>query len=65
LRAADAQKIGSPVEPLILLCFHYSPLAGKYGNLVMGIVRGGGVAMMIALGAIIFTQTRRKPEKPK
>jgi len=61
LRDASAEKTGSPVEQFILLCFHYSPLTGKYGNLIMIIVRVGGIAMMIALGAIIFKQPRRKP----
>jgi protein SCO1/2 len=65
LRDAGANKTGSPVEQFILLCFHYSPLTGKYGNLIMIVVRVGGIAMMIALGAIIFRQTRRKPEPPK
>jgi protein SCO1 len=65
LHDAGAEKPGSPVEQFILLCFYYSPLTGKYGNLVMGIVRGGGIMTALALGAIIFTQTRRKPEKPK
>jgi protein SCO1/2 len=66
LRDASAEKTGSPIEQFILLCFHYSPLTGKYGNLVMNIVRGGGIAMLLVLGAIIFTQqNRRKSEKPK
>jgi protein SCO1/2 len=66
LHDASAEKTGSPIEQFILLCFHYSPLTGKYGNLVMNIVRGGGIAMLLVLGAIIFTQqNRRKSEKPK
>jgi protein SCO1 len=66
LREANVKKIGSPVEQFILLCFHYSPLTGKYGNLVMNIVRIGGVSTLVALGAIIFTQqNHRKAEKSK
>jgi protein SCO1/2 len=65
LHAADAEKISSPVEQFILLCFHYSPLTGKYGNLVMDVVRGGGILMMVVLGTIIFLPKRRKPENPK
>ncbi|HEY5298026.1 MAG TPA: SCO family protein [Verrucomicrobiae bacterium] len=65
LREADAKKIGSPIEQFVLLCFHYAPITGKYGNLIMIVVRVSGIAMMIALGAIIFKQTRRKPEPPK
>jgi protein SCO1/2 len=67
LRDASAEKTGSPIEQFILLCFHYSPLTGKYGNLVMNLVRGGGIVMLLALGAIVFSQQnrRKKPEKPK
>jgi protein SCO1/2 len=65
LRDAAANKTGASIEQFILLCFHYSPLTGKYGNLVMGIVRIGGVTTIVALGALIFSQAGRKPEKSK
>jgi len=65
LRDAGANKTGSPVGQFILLCFHYSPLTGKYGNLIMIAVRVSGIAMMIVLGAIIFKSTRQKSEPPK
>jgi protein SCO1/2 len=66
LREANSKKISSPVEQFILLCFHYSPLTGKYGNLAMNIVRIGGVITIAAIGVIVFTQqNRRKPEKPR
>jgi protein SCO1 len=65
LRDAGADKTGSPVEQFILLCFHYSPLTGKYGNLIMIAVRVSGIAMVLALGAIIFKPTRQKSEPSK
>jgi protein SCO1 len=65
LREADAKKIGSPVEQFILLCFHYAPITGKYGNLIMIAVRVCGLATMIALGTFIFRQTLHKPGKPE
>src|SRR5689334_3182223 len=30
LKASASNKIGSPIQKLILLCFHYNPLTGKY-----------------------------------
>ena len=65
LREADAKKIGSPVGQFILLCFHYAPITGKYGNQIMIAVRVGGIVMMVALGAIILKQARQKSEPPK
>ena len=43
LQDAAASKVGSPIEQLVLLCFHYRPLTGKYGNLIMTVVRVAGV----------------------
>ena len=64
LHDAVAGKTGSPVEQFVLLCFHYNPLTGKYGNTVMAIVRGSGIAMMIGLGVMLWRKPRAKPGKP-
>ncbi len=60
LQEADARKIGSPIQQLILLCFHYSPLTGKYGNLIMAAVRASGAITLVALGATVFVLARRR-----
>ncbi|HXE41642.1 MAG TPA: SCO family protein [Candidatus Baltobacteraceae bacterium] len=65
LRDAGAKKIGSPIEQFILLCCEYSPLRGKYGNLVMGIVRVGGIGTVVALGIFFVRSNRRKSEVHK
>lgn len=62
LRGAGVKKIGSPVQEFILLCCEYSPLRGKYGNLVMDMVRAGGIATVIALGVFILRKPRPKKE---
>ena len=36
-------KIGSLVEELLLYCYHYDPSTGRYGAVVMNLVRLGGV----------------------
>ena len=43
LRDAGARKVGSPIQQLFLLCFHYSPFTGRYGHLIMDVVRVSGV----------------------
>jgi len=63
LRNATVYKIGSPIEQLILLCFHYRPLTGKYGNLVTIVVRVCGIATMIGLFGVIALMSQRKREK--
>ena len=64
LRDAGAKKIGSTIEQFVLLCFHYSPLTGKYGNLIMTVVRVSGMATVGALGFVVFWRGRKR-EAPK
>lgn len=56
---ASANKIGSPVDQLLLYCYHYDPATGKYGAVIMNMVRLGGVATLIAIG-IMFVLMRRR-----
>lgn len=53
-------KIGSPVDQLLLYCYHYDPATGKYGAVVMNIVRLGGIVTVLAILAMIIL-LRRKP----
>jgi protein SCO1/2 len=60
---ASANKIGGPVEQLLLFCFHYDPVTGKYGPAIMNIVRLGGVLTVlgiIALWVILNRIARRR-----
>lgn len=61
---ASANKIGSPVDQVLLLCYHYDPLAGKYSAATMGFVRLGGALTLLALGGLIFWMLRKeRPEQ--
>ncbi|MGE5357972.1 MAG: SCO family protein [Bacteroidales bacterium] len=60
---ASAGKIGTPVDRLLLYCYHYDPKTGKYGVVVMNLIRIGGVITMVGLGAFIAvlgTRERRR-----
>jgi protein SCO1/2 len=59
-----ANKIGSPVDQLLLYCYHYDPATGKYGAVVMNIVRVGGVLTLIAI-VVMFLIFRRRPAQLK
>jgi len=58
IEAAD-NKIGSPVDQLLLYCFHYDPATGKYGAVVMNMVQVGGILTLIAMGAMFLVMRRR------
>ena len=56
---ASQHKIGSPVDRLMLYCYHYDPATGKYGAVVMNIVRLGGVITLIGVVVLLFFLRRR------
>jgi protein SCO1/2 len=58
IEAAD-NKIGSPVDQLLLYCYHYDPATGKYGARVMNLMRVGGVATLVALVGMLLMLRRR------
>lgn len=57
---ASANKIGSPVDRILLFCYQYDPTTGKYGALVMRIVRLGGVLVVLGLAVSVFLFRRRE-----
>jgi protein SCO1/2 len=56
---ASQNKIGSPVDQLLLYCFHYDPLTGKYGLVIMNVLRLAGIATVVALGTFMLLMFRR------
>jgi protein SCO1/2 len=57
---AAANKIGSPVDQLLLLCYHYDPIVGQYTLTIMNIIRLAGLATVGAIGAVITLLWRRE-----
>jgi protein SCO1 len=60
---ASANKIGSPLDQLLLFCYHYDPVTGKYGAAVVNIMQLTGLATVLALGVFIVLMFRREPRK--
>ena len=57
---ASAGKIGTPVDQVLLYCFHYDPAVGKYGAVVIHIVRLAGAATVALLGVSLWLMSRRR-----
>ena len=57
---ASSGKIGTAVDQLLLLCFHYEPSTGKYSGVAMGVMRAGGAATILGLGGFIFIMIRNE-----
>jgi protein SCO1 len=56
---ASAGKIGTPTDHALLYCYQYDPMTGKYGLVVMNVVRAGGGLTVLALGIFMFVMFRR------
>lgn len=50
---SSANKIGSPVEQLLLYCYHYDPATGKYGLAIMRVVQIAGVFTLLGIVAML------------
>jgi protein SCO1 len=61
---ASANKIGSPVDRILLFCYQYDPATGRYGALVMRLVRLGGVLAVLGLVLFILLVRRREQHAP-
>ena len=56
---ASENKIGNPVDALMLYCYHYDPATGKYGAVVMNIVRVAGVITVALIVGMLLVLRRR------
>jgi protein SCO1/2 len=57
---ASANKIGSPIDQLLLFCYHYDPATGNYSLLITNIIRLAAAATVLALVAFIVLMLRRE-----
>ncbi|HTK28787.1 MAG TPA: SCO family protein [Vicinamibacterales bacterium] len=57
---ASAGRVGTVVDSLLLYCYHYNPMTGGYGLVVMRALRLAGVGTVLALGSFILVMVRRE-----
>jgi protein SCO1 len=57
---ASAGKIGGAADQVMLMCYMYDPITGKYGLAIMRALRAAGVATVGAMGVGIFLMVRRE-----
>jgi len=56
---SSKNKIGSAVDAILLFCYHYDPMTGKYGVVISRVIRTAGSATVLALGMLLFVLIRR------
>ena len=56
---ASQNRIGTVVDHVLLYCYHYDPATGRYGAVVMNMLRAMAAATVLAMGTFVFTMVRR------
>jgi len=57
---ASEEKIGTRIDDVLLLCYHYDPETGTYGAAVLEMVRLGGIATVLAIAGFLTVSLRRE-----
>ena len=55
---ASNEKIGNPVDAVLLYCCEYDPVAGKYNMVVSHVLKIAGVITLLSMGTLIFALSR-------
>ena len=59
VEASDG-RVGTLTDQALLFCYHYDPETGKYGLVIMNIVRAAGAATVVLMAALIVVSLRRE-----
>ena len=57
---ASEERIGTPIDDVLLFCYHYDPTTGKYGAAVLRLVRLGGILTVLAFLSFLTISLRRE-----
>ena len=57
---ASANKIGSPVDQILLCCYSYNPANGKYGFLIWRVIQVSGAITVLGMAILITVLLRRE-----
>ncbi len=65
LLEASQGKIGTPVEQLLLYCFHYDATKGKYGPAAFNLMKLGALATALIVGGVLVVYWRKESGKSR
>jgi protein SCO1/2 len=57
---ASSNRIGSPVDQLLLFCYQYDATTGKYTVAIMNVLRLAAVGTVLGLSGVVFCMIRRE-----
>lgn len=69
LMDASRGRIGTPIDQVLLRCYHYDPKAGRYSLVVINVLQGAGIATALLLagliGSMLVLERRRRAAHAK
>ena len=57
---ASAGKMGTPIDHVLLFCYHYDPSAARYSASILRIIRLGGILTVLCIVGGIWISRRRE-----
>jgi protein SCO1 len=63
LTAAKEERSTSVLSKLVLLCYHYNPITGKYGGLILSVLRVGSLGFLVLIAGWVFLMARRSAKQ--
>jgi len=64
VEASDG-KVGTAVDTLLLYCYHYDPMTGRYGVAIMRTLRIAGASTVVLIGAFLVVMFRREKKQER
>ena len=63
---ASRGKVGTPMDQILLMCYHYDPETGKYGLVITRTIRIAGVLTLVLLftGILLLFKHERRTQVP-
>jgi protein SCO1/2 len=68
LAEAGEGKVGSPMDQILLFCFHYDSASGRYGPAAFNLMRVAGGVTVLVLGGLLsvyWLREKRRARKPQ
>jgi protein SCO1 len=60
---ASRGRLGGIADQLLLACYHYDAVSGRYTPAVMAVVRAAGVVTVVGMGLFLLVLCRRDPRR--
>jgi len=62
---SSEERIGSLVDQVLLLCFHYDPTTGRYGFVILNAIRAIGLLTVAGITVFLWIMMRRDRGAPR